>query len=137
MKNIIFLDIDGVLAPRSTDFRFSGEAVAELERIIRRGGAQVVICSSWKEDTLEKTLRLLPKLVREHAVGQTPDLPGCTKGKEVQAWLEENGADAYVILDDEPEHYLPHQVSLHLVKTDIRHGLTPQNADQAIWILRH
>lgn len=73
----------------------------------------------------------------DHTIGQTPTLPGKSKGEEVQAWLQENPTDAYVIIDDEPGHYLPYQQQLHLVKTNPNFGHTLLKADQAAWILKH
>lgn len=138
---IIFLDIDGVLTTKETDFRFSSKCVENLLSLIRKTDAKIVICSSWKEDSLERTLPLLPAAVREHVFAQTPNLPNATKGKEVQAFLhshpslQDNLNDEYIILDDEPELYLPHQVSMHFIRTDINVGLTNRDTEKATKLL--
>lgn len=138
---LIFLDIDGVLTTKETDFRFSSKCIENLLSLIRKTDAKIVICSSWKEENLEKTLPLLPSRLYEHVLAQTPNLPNATKGKEVQAFLhshpflQDNLNDEYIILDDEPELYLPHQVSMHFIQTDINTGLTEQNIKKATKLL--
>lgn len=141
--NLIFLDIDGVLTTRNTDFRFKKECIDNLLRIVKETRAKIIICSSWKEDTLDKTIQLLPEQIREHVLDQTPSIPGKSKGKEVQLFLHKNPSqqwlteDDYVILDDEPEQYLPYQRSLHLVITDINTGLSEENTKKAIQMLQN
>ena len=141
--NLIFLDIDGVLTTRNTDFRFKKECIDNLLRIVKETRAKIIICSSWKEDTLDKTIQLLPEQNREHVLDQTPSIPGKSKGKEVQLFLHKNPSqqwlteDDYVILDDEPEQYLPYQRSLHLVTTDIKTGLSEENTKKAIQMLQN
>lgn len=141
--NIIFLDIDGVLTTRETDFHFKKECIDNLLLIIKETRAKIVICSSWKEETLNKTLKLLPEQVREHVLDQTPSIPGKSKGEEVQLFLHKNPnlqwftEDEYIILDDEPEQYLPFQRGLHLVTTDIKTGLSEENTKIAIRMLQN
>lgn len=141
--NLIFLDIDGVLTTRSTDFRFKKECIDNLLRIVKETRARIIICSSWKEETLDETIKLLPEQIREHVLDQTPSIPGMSKGKEVQLFLHKNPSlqwltkDDYVILDDEPEQYLPFQRSLHLVTTNIKTGLSKEDAKIAIRMLQN
>lgn len=141
--NIIFLDIDGVLTTRSTDFRFKKECIDNLLRIVKETRARIIICSSWKEETLDETIKLLPEQIREHILDQTPSIPGKTKGEEVRFFIHKNPSlqclpnEDYVILDDEPEHYLPFQRSLHLVTTNIKTGLSKEDAKIAIRMLQN
>lgn len=141
--NLIFLDIDGVLTTRETDFHFKKECIDNLLLIIKETSAKIIVCSSWKEETLDKTIKLLPEQIREHVLDQTPSMPGKTKGEEVQLFLHKNPSqqwlteDDYVILDDEPEQYLPFQRSLHLVTTNIKTGLSKEDAKIAIRMLQN
>lgn len=134
--NVIFLDIDGVLT-LAPDYRFSEDCLRNLGRLIKKTCSKIVICSSWKEDTLEKTVSKLPAVIRENAVAQTPVIPGSPKGAEVQAWIDANGCESYVILDDEPGGYLPYQRSFRLVTTDCKTGLNDWKCNEAIWTLKH
>lgn len=136
VMKIIFLDIDGVLTLSSNGYRFDGQCLKNLKELIRRHDAKIIICSSWKEDTLKKTIRNLPAEIKESAIDQTPDLPGRSKGHEIQAWITLNTVDSYVILDDQPEEYLTYQKELHLVVTDPKTGLTREKCKEADWILK-
>ena len=140
-NKIIFLDIDGVLTHPSPDWRFCMDCINRLLSLVENCDAKIVICSSWKESTLEKTVCLLPKKLRQYIVDQTPDIPGANKGQEVSEYLHQhpsliaNLEDEYVILDDEPEEYTPMQQSLHLVVTDMYIGLSDKNVEKAKKIL--
>ena len=141
--NLIFLDIDGVLNTRETDFHFKKECIDNLLLIIKETSTKIVICSSWKEETLGETIQLLPEQIREHILDQTPSIPGKTKGEEVRLFLHKNPSlqclpnEDYVILDDEPEQYLPFQRSLHLVTTNMKTGLSKEDAKIAIRMLQN
>ena len=133
----IFLDIDGVLALSTNGFNFDTDCINRLRALVQETGAKVVLCSSWKESDLQKTVKNLPPALKEIISDQTPNLPGKCKGEEVLAWTETNAVDSYVIFDDEPEHYLVHQYALFMVTTDRRVGLTEKKAKEALWILKH
>lgn len=139
---LIFLDIDGVLTTPRTDFQFCKSCVDNLLDLVKSCDAKIIICSSWKESTLENTLRLLPVCIREHIIAQTPDVEEGNKGKEVQLYLQRHPSaqalpsDNYIIIDDEPDNYLPHQRSLHMVATNTYEGLTEENVRKAISILK-
>lgn len=57
-RRLIFLDIDGVIAPGSTG-RIDTTLLERLLTLVKETGAKVVLSSSWREDTLRKSLRLL------------------------------------------------------------------------------
>lgn len=120
---VVFLDLDGVVVclplhrePTSAGKLVRGanrEAVAQLNEIVRRTGAKVVISSTWrKHHTREQLQDLLDRagFIGE-IIGETPviydDLPGggCTsvdRGREVHAWASGvHGLLAYVVLDDD------------------------------------
>lgn len=133
----IFIDIDGVLTLSTNGYAFDSECMNRLRALADKTEAKVVICSSWKESDLQKTLKNLPQILKELISDQTPILPGKSKGNEVQDWVEKNPVDSYVIFDDEPELYLLHQREIHLVATDRRVGLTEQKYKEALWVLKH
>lgn len=133
---IIFLDIDGVLCLSTNGFNFDTECIDNLIALAEKAEARVVLCSSWKEDTLEKSTRYLPGKLKTLIKDQTPNLPGKKKGDEVQEYIQRVPADSYVILDDEPDHYLLHQRESHLVTTDRRTGLTAGKCKEAEWNLK-
>src|ERR1700722_4121287 len=60
MRKIIFLDIDGVLAIPSNMveglWALHDECQDNLEYILRHTDAEIVISSSWRHNTLEKTI---------------------------------------------------------------------------------
>lgn len=144
---VIFLDVDGVLNCRTTRQRnpagFVGvepEKCQILRRILRETGAHIVLSSTWRK--MPSLLPHLWKNIGEHytrrVVGQTPVMEKPTeggllhapeRGVEIQAWLDQNLVDQFVIIDDDADmaHLLP-----HLVQTDNRLGLTEVEAKEII-----
>lgn len=131
---VVFLDIDGVLQPLSSQERFEHdlkalkqelvakdpryealnrydigavrydwhpEAVANLKTLCARGGAKIVVSSSWRDD---KPLPLLRLLLRMHdldglAVGETPAVG--PRDLEIQEYLVSHPEiRRFVIVDD-------------------------------------
>ncbi len=174
MKKYIFIDFDGVLnterhhgnlvaAGKKTSDEFGPlfdpEAVANLGKIVEETGANIVICSSWKMEGVDRMMALwkcrkMPGVL----AGCTPDyiagmdilnldldnpdafaqLAG--KGNEVKQWLSENAPKnaedyRYVILDDVPD-FLPEQ-NEHFIQVDPRVGITEEDVVNAIEIIKH
>jgi hypothetical protein len=135
----VFLDFDGVLVradgvPSDSDSQLDRSLIAELNALVQRSGAAVVVSSSWRIAGVDKMRAVL----REHGfvgevVGITPIL-GLSRGLEIQAWLDRCAwtVSQIVILDDDDDmaHLLP-----HLVRTDLRRGLTAANTADALRIL--
>lgn len=46
---LLFLDVDGVLAPFESEAPFESTGIARLNEIVERTGASVVITSTWRE----------------------------------------------------------------------------------------
>ena len=135
---LIFLDIDGVIATPRTGNRIDRTLMERAIEIATRTGASIVISSSWKEETLEKTLRKLPTALREHIVGQTPNLNNVEtlKSREIDSflnWFERQHEliENYIIIDDVYEGF-SFQKIVHLVKTDTYEGLTEEDVKLAI-----
>ena len=117
---VIFLDIDGVicttLSTRLSEFLrlplerqiFDPFALFWLRRLVRRTGARVLLCSSWR-DALEVDDPLCRAFIRNlyrclarnktPIAEAVPQFPG-GKGADIRAWLAEHPGEAYVILDD-------------------------------------
>lgn len=161
MCRFLFLDFDGVL--NSEDFikrqaekeliaqrrrptdAIDPRAIEYLNAIIAYTGAKVVISSTWRklyrQQQLERLLNVLG--FRGEVVGTTPrfwrDADGkrLWRGDEIQAWLLDNTTKAdnasIVILDDDSDmvHLTP-----WLVQTRYEHGLTLEQAEEAIRILQ-
>lgn len=156
---VIFLDIDGVL---NADDDFGGRSkpnptaggafcgiskakARRLARIVAETGAIVVLTSSWKryyerylldrKDDVGKYLREKLRKVGVSIFATTMRYYEgcCVRAGEVRNWLKDNSDDveSWVILDDECFDYDDVELG-HLVKTDVRTGLTDALADAAI-----
>lgn len=65
--NIIFLDVDGVVSTAKSKYALDKEKVDLLGKIIDATDAKIVISSSWRMHTLEKTIEYL-STIDEHRV---------------------------------------------------------------------
>ena len=166
MKKIIFLDIDGVLAIPSSikdcTWGLSDDKQWILKRILDATGASIVLTSSWRHNTLEKTLDHMKEegfwfcemitgiTIRayqylEKGTGIHLSIP---RGVEIKQWMDthihseggknwerkELGKDyTYVILDDDDDMLLEHKDNF--IKTDEEIGLSEADAVRAIEIL--
>jgi hypothetical protein len=143
MTKIVFLDIDGVLNDGYPSEPFILPLCAKhFNRLLQETGAKVVISSSWRiwVHGGHMTERGFQGLLRTHGiacqvVGVTPaDGKVRGRGKQIAAWLAENGpVQGYVVLDDSAydlrEHGHP------LVQTDGTKGLSEQDVVRAIELL--
>jgi Swiss Army Knife RNA repair-like protein len=103
---IVFLDIDGVLAPIRRWDRY-GEldpaCVEVLNQIVAGGGADVVVSSTWRHG--KTVAELQRQLEAEGFTGRVVDKtptggPGGTRGDEIADWLAAHPVAGFVILDD-------------------------------------
>ena len=159
---IIFLDIDGVLNHSSWHFPqtyiggsdpqwvrkamqdIDDKTVENLNHIILRTAASIVISSSWRKNyplpTIERML-MRRGLTSRCVIGATPNLnhgPNRGGGKriqEIEHWLYFADLQSlpYVILDDDKK-YMGTEIPEFLHVPD-SHGLTKELADEAIEIL--
>jgi hypothetical protein len=135
---VIFLDIDGVLAPIRRWDRYGDldpACVAVLNEIVARGRAEVVVSSTWRHGrtTAELQAMLVAGGFAGRVLDKTPDgVPGATRGEEIARWLSEHAIAGYVIIDD---HADMGELSSHLVQTESGHGLTPGHVERALKLL--
>jgi hypothetical protein len=132
MRRVIFLDIDGVLAPIRTWDRYGDldrACIEVLNQIVARAGAEVVVSSTWRYG---KTVAELQEMLEaEGFTGRVVDTtpigtPGAGRAEEISAWLAEHDVTGYVVIDD---HADMGELRTRLVQTHPGHGL--QAADGA------
>ena len=136
---MIFLDIDGVLAPIRQWDRYGDldpACIQVLNEIVAHGHADVVVSSSWRYGKTVAELRAI--LESQGFTGSVVDTtptgpPGADRGEEIAAWLAEHAVGGYVIIDD---HADMGELRTHLVQTHPVHGLQPADAPRAIAMLR-
>ena len=137
-RRVIFLDIDGVLAPIRQWDRYGDVeegCMKVLNEIVTSAGADVVISSTWRHG---KTVAQLQTMLDTHGfvgrvVDKTPsDIRGATRGEEIAAWLAAHPAAGFVIIDD---HADVGDLRTHLVLTQPAHGLQPVHVSRALALL--
>ena len=135
---MIFLDIDGVLAPIRRWDRYGDldpACIQALNEIIAAGGADIVVSSTWRHG---KSVAELQEMLEAQGfaglvLDKTPsDMPGASRGKEIAAWLADHAVGGYVIIDD---HADMGELGTHLVQTHPAHGLQPADVPRAIAML--
>jgi len=154
---IIFLDIDGVLNSNAwfkseeynikaknmsfPDTHLDKKCIFNLNYLCNLSGADIVISSTWREfDYCASALRR--NGVTGNIIGTTPCLRkklenglyiGKTRGEEIQAWLDNNGYEFYVIIDDCSD--MLRSQKKYFVQINGTVGLTKNNVLQALKIL--
>ena len=132
---MIFLDIDGVLAPIRQWDRYGDldpMCIGVLNEIVARGGADVVISSTWRYG---KTVAELQEMLDAggftgRVLDKTPvGAAGSDRGDEIATWLAEHPVSGYVIIDD---HVDMGALRTHLVLTQPAKGLQPADVSRAL-----
>ena len=137
-RRVIFLDIDGVVAPIRRWDRYEDldpACVRVLNEIVARCSADVVVSSTWRygKTVAELQEMLDAKGFAGRVVDKTPTgPPGTDRGEEIAAWLAEHDVAGYVIIDD---HVVTGDLRIHLVLTHPAHGLRPADAPRAVAML--
>ena len=151
---VVFLDIDGVLNNSKTENLTPNGFVGvddvnlrRLKRLVDETGAVIVLSSDWryewdKNPTKSKidgkylTDRLLEFGLK--IADKTPDVRHDLRGTEIKAWLNAHGGgQSFVILDDILfRDFNDGMLDRYLVKTDDNEGLTDEDVDKAIEIIR-
>ena len=137
MNNILFLDCDGVLnheAWYKSDNYYNNKfidpdidpaIVERLNNLTSGTNTQIVISSSWKVD--DYCIMRLEKAGVKNIVDITPTFifiagDSYCRGMEIQAWLENNICNNYVIVDDIYDFY--ENQRNHTLIVDYQLGLT-------------
>ena len=145
--NIIFLDIDGVLnshrklkevyeqthKPHSGyNYPFDEICLENLKTLVNLTNSKIVVTSSWRKD--EKGKQKIVETLKtydldQHIIGYTPVL-NQPRGIEIQAYLSTlEHQPNYIILDDDSDM---EEIIIHLIKTNIKTGLTKENVNDGI-----
>jgi hypothetical protein len=132
---VIFLDIDGVLAPIRRWDRYGDldpACIRVLNEIVAGAGADVVVSSTQRHG---KSVAELQEMLDAEGftgcvVDKTPiGAPGADRGDEIAAWLTEHAVAGFVIIDD---HVDMGDLRTHLVQTHSARGLEPADAARAV-----
>jgi HAD domain in Swiss Army Knife RNA repair proteins len=138
MRRVIFLDIDGVLAPIRRWDRYGDldpACIEVLNQIVAGSGADVVVSSTWRygRTVAELQAMLHAQGFAGRVIDATPNgTPGDSRGDEIAAWLAEHEVSGYVIIDD---HADVGGLSTRLVQTQPGVGLCSADAARAIALL--
>ena len=137
-RRVVFLDIDGVLAPIRRWDRYGDvepACIQVLNEIVASARADVVVSSTWRHG---KTVAELQGMLEAEGftgrvVDKTPTVAaGGNRGEEIAGWLAEHAVSAYIIIDD---HSDMGELRTQLVLTHPGRGLQPGDARRAIEIL--
>lgn len=166
MEKIIFLDIDGVLATpeylKDGQWALNPEKQKLLGEILAKTDAKIVLSSSWRYSTLEKTKEHMESegfLFNDKLIGvtirayqylkrETGIHLSIPRGVEIKQWIDthihsDNGRNwerkklgkdfTYVILDDDYDMLLEHKDNF--IRTNSEIGLTDDDVMGAVVIL--
>lgn len=163
MRNILFLDIDGVLNSNfwnetlqreiSDGTLIDEEKIKLLAELVKSTGAEIILHSGWRfwydddRKPLKKEAQRLSDLLAKEGIkiaGATPDLTteeirqsgkfSLVKAKEILLWIESHeDIGHWVVLDDLDLHDAV--VEAHQVRTDQMVGLTQEDVRAAKRIL--
>jgi hypothetical protein len=137
-RRVVFLDIDGVLAPIRQWDRYGDldpACIRVLNEIVAHTRADVVVSSTWRHG---KTVAELQQILEaEGFIGSVVDktpagAPGAGRGDEIAAWLAEHAVSSYVIIDD---HSNVGELRPRLLLTHPARGLQSADAPRAIAML--
>ena len=144
---IIFLDIDGVLVTRNSvkyqiynypeekEIIFSKKAVKNLNKLIRRTKAKIVISSTWRLfHTLEELKAIFQKqgikgeIISTTSIDKASTEEDIPRGKKISDWLDENPeVDQYVIIDDDVQADCIQFHPYNCVETSYKRGFAPED----------
>jgi len=148
---VIFLDFDGVITTLKSGWRLDNEKQLLIKQICDATCAKIVMSSSWRWYSLEKTIEYLkghdkhPFILFDYLIDVTSRMYSfkhgerekhytIPRGVEIQRWLEEHDeVTNYVILDDDTDMLLAQKP--YFIKTSGCYGIYPKDVKKAIKIL--
>lgn len=148
---VIFLDIDGVLNSKPYrespevnyyDNFISADNMCFLERIVKETECKIVLCSEWRAywnrgklqfDNAGAYINRVFEGYELKIYDKTPELD--SRDEEITAYLQENPAENFVIIDDYDFDWSDNNVG-HVVKTCDEYGLNEETAEEVIRILQ-
>ena len=149
-KNIIFLDVDGVLNSISNlikvyekthrqhsgyNYPFDEKCLENLRLLVEETNSKIVITSTWRrnEKGIKKLLEILSNYhLDKEVIGYTPIL-NKSRGEEIKKYLSSLDYNPnFIIIDDDNDmgELLP-----YLINTNNYYGLTSEDANNGIKIL--
>jgi len=141
---VIFLDFDGVITIPPKWF-FRAELIKNVKKIVEATEAKIVVSSSWRSETIDKTKSIIIDRKRRcprnsmlfWLVDNFYDVLHTyrgNRGQEIKDWLDtHDNIDNYVIIDDDND-FLDEQL-YHFVQTNYEDGLTEVETKRAIKVL--
>lgn len=161
MKNVIFLDVDGVLhpfhehVPESEITTFHNPCMEALQSLVKVIDAEIILSSSWRnfQSTRERLQTNLAKYDLRFSAWIEPDSstqPGgasvsAKKMSKILAYVHAHHPTEWIVLDDEdlvslscqdPSSTMSLLFSSRFVRTDPKIGLTNFDVDRAIEIIK-
>lgn len=153
MKNIIFLDFDGVMIPRRAYFmanqtkgivtKFDPCAVGMLNSLCEKHDAKIVLVTSWRKTNIHGKDDLIAHIIEEgidpkhvHTDHSCPTKFSSSKYHDMGFWLEDHPeVEKAVVIDDDlsPEYAgetLKKPVEVRFVVPDFNEGLTYKNVQE-------
>lgn len=136
---VLFLDVDGVLNSQRWPSSFMPEraidpqAMQLLNDLVGRTGAEVVVSSTWRLLEPDMAGRLARNGFVGQVIGQTPEIRGAPRGREIVTWLSQHpDVERFAILDVNAD-----MESLHyrLVQTSFETGLEQAHVELAVSLL--
>ena len=154
-KNIIFLDIDGVLNSLKWRESFITKVMRKnnekleirlldplpiylLLKLIRKTSSRIVMSSAWRNGKKTYFWRLFYdmgfRFKLSDFIGETPDLHDKKRGYEIQKWIQDNNyTGKYIILDDDND-FLKGQLEF-LIRTNHKYGFSINDYYKALNLL--
>ncbi|SFN97186.1 Broad specificity phosphatase PhoE [Pseudobutyrivibrio sp. UC1225] len=161
-RNVIFLDVDGVLNSKFWDNEHQREisegkyvdvdSVKLFSKLVKKTNAKVILHSGWRfwfDDEMKPNraeAKFFADVMEKEGVfisGVTPDLTteeirkakkfSLVKAGEILQWLKDNPTDNWLVIDD--LDLQNSEIASHQVKTDAEVGLTENDVEKALNLL--
>ena len=136
--NVLFLDIDEVLQsarsaialgqyanstkPQSWPEYLDPIAVGLIRNVCKSFDLSIVLSSTWRKTV---DIEQLQEFLQVNIIDKTPVLTTPHRGKEIQAWLDVNNVNSFIIVDNDT-NILPSQLNRY-VQVDPLEGLSMRN----------